>query len=321
MQSVVRCAPGILLIGLSIALSPGANAQDATPGAQQAGRHAAHPTIGTAVTYADADGVEQGAVTVAKIDDPFTGYPTDKAPAAGRRYVVAYVAFEATGKKAFQIDPGHVLLRDTNGMLWARASVPRGDNPDIPDAESAKLAPGNKISGAIGFIIPDKAVAAQVYYQPQSGRLVLLADLGAKAGASGLNTPVKDIDADGVEHGAVTVTEVDDPFTGYPKDKAPAAGRRYVVVFVAFEATGTKAFQADPGHIVLRDANGFMWAKTSVPRGDNPDIPDAQSTKLAPGNKLSGAIGFIVPEQTPLAQIFYQPENSQLVLLADVSAR
>ena len=71
---------------------------------------------------------------------------------------------------------------------------------------------------------------------------------------------------------------------------------------------------------MARDTDGTLWAPASVPRGDNPDIPDLESQKLAPGNKISGAVGFIVPTSTPLAQIYFQPQSSQLLLLVDLSA-
>jgi len=295
-----------------------ARAQEATPGALQRSAHAT-VAIGTPVKYIDADGVEQGTLTVTEVDDPFTGFAKDHGPDAGTRYVVVLIAFEATGKKPFEANPRDVVLRDANGFMWAKASVPRGDNPNVPDAESQKLAPGNKISGAIGYIVPAMTPIDEIYYQPKSGQLVELAALQTVA-LTPIGAVVKYIDVDGVEQGTATITEVDDPFTGYDKDHAPKAGTRYVVVMIAFEATGKKPFEADPNKVLVRDANGFLWGAASVPRADNPDIPDAQSQKLAPGDKVSGAIGFIVPDKSPLAEIYFQPENGHLILLVDLTA-
>lgn len=37
------------------------------------------------------------------------------------------------------------------------------------------MAPGNRISGVIGYVLPEDAQLARVLYQPDSGRLITLA--------------------------------------------------------------------------------------------------------------------------------------------------
>jgi hypothetical protein len=275
--------------------------------------------VGTAVTYVDVEGVEHGVVTVTEVIDPFTDFDEGYEPAEGARYVVIYVSFEATGEKSFEADPYDLLLRDTEGFLWSPASVNRGSEPEVPDAQSQTLASGNRISGAVGFVIPEDAPLAEVFYQPESGHVILLADIAEDAAdAPVVGTEVTYVDAENVERGVVTVLEVVDPFTDFPEGYEPAADTRYVVVSLSFDATGEGSFDADPNDLVVRDADGFLWSTASVNRGSEPDMPDAQSQTLASGNKISGAIGFIVPADTPLAQIYYQPESGRLILLAEL---
>jgi hypothetical protein len=323
MRLISRLWPCILflVIGLGPAWSSIALAQDATPSSGGVRPPGAETTaVGTAVTYVDAEGVEHGVVTVTEVIDPFTDFDEGYEPTDGARYVVIYVSFEATGDKSFEADPYDLLLRDTEGFLWSIASVNRGSEPEVPDAQSQTLASGNKISGAVGFVIPEAAQLAEVFYQPESGHVILLADLEDAADAPVVGTEVTYVDAENVERGVVAVLEVVDPFTDFPEGYEPEAGTRYVVVSLSFEATGEGSFDADPNDLVVRDADGFLWSTASVNRGSEPDMPDAQSQTLASGNKISGAIGFIVPADTPLTQIYYQPESGRLILLAELDA-
>ena len=297
----------------------GASAQEGTP-SPSIGRP---PTVGgakvgTPATYVDSEGIEHGEVAVTEIIDPFTEFGEGYDPAEGTRYVVLYASFEATGKATFDANPNDLLVRDSDGYLWSPASVNRGSEPAMPDAQSQTLAVGNKISGAVGFIVPKDAELSEIFYQPESGHLILLVDVAGDARESvALGSEVTYVDAENVEHGVVSATEITDPFTDYPEGYEPAEGTRYVVLIVSFESSGKASFDADPYDLLLRDENGFLWASASVNRGPEPAMPDAQSQTLAPGNKISGAIGFIVPADVAITQIYYQPESGHLILLAD----
>ena len=54
----------------------------------------------------------------------------------------------------------------------------------LPDLESQKLAPGDRISGVVGFAIPQDAVVASIEYNPEYQRLVTLADMSGAGGAA-----------------------------------------------------------------------------------------------------------------------------------------
>jgi hypothetical protein len=309
-----------LLLIIGPAWIGSASAQDATPSSSGRPPAAGAAELGTAVTYIDQEGVEHGEVAVTEIFDPFTDYDEGYEPAEGTRYVVLHVSFEATGEASFDADPNDLLLRDSDGYLWSPASVNRGSEPAMPDAQSQTMAVGNKISGAVGFNVPEDAEISEIYYQPESGHLILLADLaGADRVPAAIGDEVTYVDAEGAERGIVSVMEVTDPFTDYPEGYEPTEGGRYVVIAVSFEATGSGSFEADPYDFLLRDENGFLWAPASVNRGPEPAMPDAQSQTLAPGNKISGAIGFVVPADSAIEQVFYQPESGHLILLAELS--
>ena len=133
------------------------------------------PAVGTDVPYVDAEGIARGHVTVTEVADPFTEHHADYPPEEGTRYVMVTVAFEAAADQPFEADSNDILLQDTEGSLWARASVNRPPEATIPELSSQEMAPGNRISGVIGYVVPEDAQLERVLYQPDSGRLITLA--------------------------------------------------------------------------------------------------------------------------------------------------
>ena len=152
---------------------------------------------------------------------------------------------------------------------------------------------------------------------PATGQSAFARAIGAHSALPATQDEIVFVDADGIERGTVSLEEIADPFEDYPADRPPAEDSRYVVLTVAFEATGDEAFEASPSHLTLRDANGFLWGSASVPREEDA-FPDLSSQTLAPGNRISGAVGFIVPEDTGLDDLFYQPDSGRLIRLADL---
>ena len=146
------------------------------------------PAVGTDVPYVDAEGIARGHVTVADVADPFTEYDADYPPEEGTRYVLLTVAFEAAEDQTFAADPYDILLQDTDGFLWGRGSVTRPPEAPIPELSSQDLAPGNRISGVIPYVVAADAVIDHILYQPESGRLIRLADLVPEPGRPSART-------------------------------------------------------------------------------------------------------------------------------------
>jgi hypothetical protein len=124
----------------------------------------------------------EGIVIVSDLEDPFEGLPEGAVPAEDARYLIMSISFEATGDQPFDAAPSALLLRDTDGFLWAYASVPREDDT-MPELQSQTLSPGNRISGIVGFQIPEDAELAELFWQPESGRLIRLVDFQAEGGS------------------------------------------------------------------------------------------------------------------------------------------
>jgi hypothetical protein len=271
--------------------------------------------VGTPVTYVDPDGVTRGTVTVSEVADPFEDFEPNNPPAEGSKYVLLTVVFEAAADQTLEAQPWQVVPQDTNGYLYSYGYVPRPADAVIPDLQGQTMAPGNRISGVIGYVVPADAQIDQVFYAPASDRSITLADLVPGGGpAPGQEVPFTNADGASV---AIT-TEVSDPFTEFDPAYPPDEGMRYVALTVAFDNAGTQPFDADPYDVLLRDANGFLYSLSSVYRVD-PVIPDLQSQTMAPGNRISGFIGFEVPADAVIQEVAYQPQSDRRVVIADLA--
>jgi hypothetical protein len=299
-RSVVAAGTAILLVS---ALAPGAAGQ------------AGPVEPGTPTTWVDTEGVERGTVTVLEILDPFTGHAEDDAPAEGSRYVVVTLAFEGLDGEGIEVYPPSIWLGDSTGALWGEADAHVPDDFPQPDLSIQTVGPGSSISGYVEYVVPADAVVAQVLVQPESGTLLIPADLGSARPEVG--TPVDVFGTDGATATA-TVTDVVDPYKAFAKDRGPAEGGRFVMATVAIQNTGQVPMRIERSGLLLRDTQGAMWGEASIETAKKPKVPVLDTVDLAPGNKVTGRRGFLVPKDASLDGLYYQGDG-HLTLLASLS--
>lgn len=296
-----------LLVGMTLAL--------ASPMASRA--QGDRPAVGEAVPYVDAEGTPRGSITVTEIADPFEGFNPDYPPDAGNRLVAVTVAFDADAGDRFDVGPSDIVLQDSDGFLWNPGSVFFAEDMLIPELSSQTLAPGSRITGVVGFVLPDGTEPARVFYQPESSRLLTLAEL-TDAAPPAPGAAVDLTDANGGT-GQVTVSEFVDPFTAFDPAYPPPDGTRFVALTLAYENTGEGRFDVEPYGLLLRDGNGNLWNTASLYRpAEGVVVPDLSSDQLAPGDRISGVVGFAVPEGVAPAGLYLSPTSGQLLVLADL---
>jgi hypothetical protein len=274
---------------------------------------------GTAVQVTDEEGADVGSIAVTEVIDPFTDFDPAYPPEEGGRYVAVNVAFDADAGNRFEISPYTIVLQDEAGYLWNQASVPLPDDALVPELSSQTLGPGSRVTGVVGFVVPEGREPARVLYQPESSRLIPLLNLtGEEPRALGDSVSIVDSEGGG---GSVTVSEVVDPFEDIDPSQTPPEGGRFVMVTLVYENTSDGRFFVEPYGLLLRDENGNLRSATSVTRLEETElIPDITSAQLAPGDRLSGAVVFVVPEGTGLAGIYTSPVSGQLLQLADLES-
>jgi hypothetical protein len=226
---------------------------------------------------------------------------------------------EATADVRFDLDPYQILLQTTDGTLWTQTPLQPIADATIPPLTNQALAPGSRISGTLAFTLPADSILARVLYQPSANRYITLATV-AENPAPALGESVEIVDAEGGTS-EVTVTEVVDPFLDHDPGSPPEPGTRYVAAVVSVENTSDGRFTLDSYPFAIADTDGSVWSSTFLPRpADQVVVPDLVSRQLAPGDRVSGAIFFAVPEDAELAGIVLQPSSDQLLPLADLTA-
>jgi hypothetical protein len=316
-ELLMRRMPSILslLLGFALLFSqvlPSFAQVDAQEGSTSAG-------IGSPVPVTNDAGDVIGSVTIAEVTDPFTDTSPDYPAEPGQRYVVVRAIFDANAGTRFDIAPSAIVLQDQNGTLWDSTSLVLPDDAMVPQLSSQTLAPDSRVSGLIGFKLPEGVTPARIYFQPVSSRLVLLAELVA-ATLPPVGTAIPYTDSDGGT-GQVTVREIIDPFTGVDPSYPVPEGSRYVYAALTFENTSDGAFHTDSYDLLLQDANGDLWSPEYVSRtGDSLIIPDLGWTQLAPGDRLTGAVVFAVPTEAQVTGLYSSPTGEQLLPLAAPSA-
>lgn len=275
------------------------------------------PAIGAAVPFVDAEGVARGAITVAEVVDPFLDFNPDYPPEPGNRAVAVIVAFDADAGDRLDVTPYAVVIQDSDGFLWTPGSVLFSDDMLIPELTSQTLAPGSRITGVVGFLLPEGAVPARVLFQPESSRIITLAELTDVAPPLP-GDAVNLVDSYGGA-GDVTVTDLVDPFTEFDPAYPPAAGTRFVALTLVYANSGDGRFDIEPYGLLLRDDTGTLWSTTYTSRPiESIVIPDLSGDQLAPGDRRSGLVLFALPDGVNPAGLYFRTYEGQLLQLADL---
>lgn len=271
--------------------------------------------VGVEVPYVDNDGIARGTVELRQLDDPFVDFDASAPPEAGNRYVGTVVAFTAADDQQMDAYPYSVQLIDTTGRIWAPSYVPRPADALVPDAENQTMAPGNRVSGFIGYSLPGDAVIDRVIYTPDYDRVLLLADVVPGAGPTP-GDKVRHTSTDGAQ-GDVSATVID-PFPDFDPGYPAPEGMRYVMLDAAFDGAGDRGYVANPYYLILHLADGHLVFPTQIPRPYDAARPILESQTLSPGDHISGFVPFVIPADAEVIAVEYQPESSQRLVVADL---
>lgn len=288
----------VVMQGLLVGVSPVVVAQDAA---------------GPEVQFVDDEGLVRGVVQITELHDPFADFDPARPAGAGERYVGLIAVFTAADDQTFDTNPYYIVARDTDGYLYNPSYVPRPADVIVPDLQSQTLAPGNRISGFVGYTLPSDVVLQDILYLPSSYRSIPLVQIADVAGPP-LGVAVPFTATDGSQS---TVTlQLTDPVTG--TTSAPQEGMRFVGLSVVWENTGATVYDTNPGEIYLRTASGDLFYPTGVYREDVSVLPDLAAQPLAPGDRISGFLGYQVPTDAVVVAVDYWPESGRRAMISDL---
>jgi hypothetical protein len=277
---------------------------------------------GASFVFRDAEGVELATYTVMEVFDPFEETGQGFVPAEGAHPVMVQVQVENIGETSFAVQPQYVIVQDTDGYLWRPSNIAR-DAEDIvvPDLQYVFIAPGDRVTGMVPFQIPENVEVAAVLLNPESSRLLAIATVAdAATEPANLDEVIPFTIPETGGEGEIVITGLEDPFEEFVEGRDPQAGTRYVLLEVTIENTGNVGLDISPGSFVVHDADGYLWTYSGLPREPDVPVPDLASQQLAPGSRVSGVVGFVLPEDVEIAAIVYQPISSRLITLYEVAS-
>jgi len=299
MAKPTRLAPIIGALILAISIGAPAAAQD------------------DAVPFQDLAGTTLGTILIREVADPYTDFEPTRPPAEGMRYALLTVTFEAAEDQPFPTDPRLIQLQDANGYLYTPTAVPRPADSVIPDLQSQTLAPFDRVSGVVGYVLPEDAPVVRIVYRGEGSRLIPISETG-DGSAVAVGEPRTFSLADGTALGTITVREVADPYTDHVPTQPPAEGQRFVLLTVAFDAAADQTLYADPRVLLLVDRNGSVYRPTRIAREPGELLQDLDIQPLSPEDRVSGVIGYVVPADAVLDGIVYNSEGNRFIPIADL---
>jgi hypothetical protein len=270
---------------------------------------------GQAIT--DIEGNERATVTVIDAADPFENTAEGFVPTEGAHPVMLTVRIENTGDLPFEIRPDQFQAQDDQGYLWRPTSIPRTpEEVVIPDLAYVTLAPGDRLTGMVGYEVPDDRQVAALLLNPEWSRYLTIASISDPvSGPVDLGEPVSFTVPDTGAEAEVVIAELVDPFEDFPEGRDPEPDTRYVQISLTVENVGSVPVDLGPSAFVLLDSAGFLHTWGFVPREPDATIPELSSQALAPGSRVSGVVGFVLPDDVEIAAVVLQPESSRMIPL------
>ncbi|MDQ2682637.1 MAG: DUF4352 domain-containing protein, partial [Chloroflexota bacterium] len=269
-------------------------------------RLASAQDVGDTVTINDVDGNEIGLVTLEDLVDPFEDFDQD--PERGLRFISLELTIENTGDDPITITPQNIGIVDDGGLIYVDVSVNRTD--DIESIEAMDLEPGEEITGGLEIGLPEESEITQIIWLVGTGQLpTLYRDLEpvAEGDEVSLNN------ADYEEEAVFIAEEVVDEYDDLNEDVVLNEGFKFVGVTVTIENTGEEDFVPEPEFIFLATTDGIFWAQdASLVRSDDAidEVPDLTDDPIAPGDSVTGFVGFGTPDTAEIDYVFYLPSDS-----------
>ena len=270
------------------------------------------------VPYLDAQGNQLGTILIREFADPFTEFDPAVPPAEGQRYVMLTATFEAAEDQSFPTDPYQVQLLDSNGYLYYSTWVPRPADATVPDLQSQNLAPFDRVSGVIPYVLPADASIVRIVYRGDGSRLMTLADLG-DAGAVARRRAARPSTTRRARRWAASRSGrswIPSPSSTRPRRRPRASATSAST----WPSRPPRTRRSGPTRAASWSSarDGVMYSPTWVPRPQPYLLQDVESTPLSPSDRVSGFVGYLLPEGVSVDAVVYNSDYDRYLPVADL---
>ncbi|MDQ2682093.1 MAG: DUF4352 domain-containing protein [Chloroflexota bacterium] len=302
----------VVVLGMVLGSTVSTLAQ-ATPEAEGAGG----PELGETVVLFDSGGDPSVNIAVTTLNDP-----DDEVENADRgfHWVGIEVVIENVGNSPYSPNVYGIQLVDGEGFISSASFASRSseDYTARPDLSSTEVEAGATVSGWLFFQVINGAEPAWIVLNDSFGtqQFAVLANLQGTEIEDGSVHPVYDASAE--EIGTVSVDEIIVGFEDVDPSVSADRGQQVVGVNVTIENTGEADLEPNSYAFYLVDDLGYLYYPSYFFRdtAGTEAYPDLTSETLAPGASVTGLITYQIPSVAEVSYVIYQPDFSQLYLVA-----
>lgn len=305
---------------LTIGSASAAFAQDdATPDADTPAGSAAAPVVGDEVPiYADETLEEIATITVESITDPFEEYSEFSAPESGTRFIaVEYTVTNLIENDSLDSPAYNLALGTDQGQLVTQAFLSLADDSDVEELTTDEILGGESTTGTVFYQLPEGIEIGGLYYNAY-GYYTLLADVSGTASPA-VGDEVTAYTTEGDEYAAVSITDYVDPFEDYGEFSTPDSGDRIIAVTVSAEnLIPNDGIDFGPNDFSILTGEGLIFGTAfGVDPAEDSDIEVLEDDRLGGGDSAEGTIFFVLPEETTVDGIIFQPDTGIVVNLGN----
>jgi hypothetical protein len=283
---------------------------------------AKRPGIGDKTALRALNGEPVGTVSILQIVEPFEDFNlASTPPARGYHWIMVEVQV-ATTTVALPVNSYGFQLVDSAGYISSTTYVdrPQESYERYPDLSSNELPKGQSTTGVLFFQIFNEAKVALINYAPEYEQSIVVLDL--RESATELGSTVTWVSGEGEPIGEITVEGIIDPITDYQPSSSPSRGFRYIGIVVTVTNLGAKPFRIDVYRFSIIDNEGYVKTADSIYRNAESvaTLPDLAYVEIAPGDFLTGLVGFELINPATIKTVIFSPENTRALRLAEIES-
>lgn len=171
----------LFMMGGSAAAVAAQGTPAATPSAGSSTAGTVDPKVGGEAIYYSKNDKKIATISVTKVERPWKGFGKYEEPDPGTEYVGVTIKVDNVSSSNVKVQAYDFSLQDAHGHLLGRAYTQGKENADvIPLQDDLVVKAGKSETFLIVFKVDQDTELAHVFWQPDGGILVTVADLAGE---------------------------------------------------------------------------------------------------------------------------------------------